>query len=408
MATGRASVSASPASPASPPSPPSPLEIRAVKAVRAAAPATVLALGVFAAVRGVGVLVLTLGSLWAGRDPVRVLGHSWDSVWYLKIAAHGYGRTQMWPDPATGTGYIQSDYAFFPLYPVLMRMVSTVLPGGLVPAGILVAWVCAAVAALGVYRIGEHVVGPRAGLLLVGLWAALPHSVVLTLAYTEPLLAALAAWALYALLRERWLWAAGLAVLAGLTRPTGLAVAAAVSALALHAVLTRRSRAPAVWVAGLLAPAGWAAYLVAVGVKVHDPFGGYFTVQRRWGSRFDFGVGALRSTERVLTGGHVPLATTVTVALLAAAGLLAVLLVLDRAPLPLLVYSGVLLLIAFGGAGFFESKPRFLLPAFPLLLPVAAVMARARPRTAVVVTAGLAGLSYGYGLYLLLVARVPL
>ncbi|MFD3718463.1 hypothetical protein [Streptomyces sp. NPDC058674] len=392
MATGRAWVSASP------------LEVRALKAVRSAVPATVLALGVFTAVRGAGVLVLGLGAWWAGRDPIQVLGGSWDSGWYLGIAGHGYGRTLMWP----GTGSVQSDYAFFPLYPVLIRAVSAVLPGGLMAAGLFVAWAAAAVAALGVYRVGERLAGARAGLLLVALWAALPHAVVLTMAYTESLLAALAAWALYALLRGRWLWAAGLAVLAGLTRPTGLAVAAAVCAVALHAVVVRGSRSPAVWTAGLLAPAGWAAYVLAVGMRVDDPLGGYFTVQRRWGSRFDFGVGALRSAERVLTGGHVPLATTVTVVLLAAAGLLAVLLVLDRTPPALLAYTGVLLLITFGGAGFFESKPRFLLPAFPLLLPVAAAMARARLRTSVVVTAGLAGLSCGYGLYLLLVARVPL
>ncbi|MEW2137517.1 hypothetical protein AB0892_13105 [Streptomyces sp. NPDC005409] len=396
MATGRATVSASP------------LEMRAVRAVRSAAPTTVIALGVFAAVRGAGVLVLALGSWWAGRDPLRVLGQSWDSVWYLGIAANGYGRTVMSPSPLTGTGFVQSDYAFFPLYPALIRIVSEILPGGLVPAGLLVAWVSAAVAAVGIYRVGEQVIGPRAGLLLVGLWAALPHAVVLTLVYTEPLLAAFAAWALYALLRGRWLWAAGLAVLAGLTRPTGLAVAAAVSAMALYTILTRRSRAPEVWLAGLLAPVGWAAYVVAVGTKVQDPFGGYFAVQRNWGSRFDFGGGALRSAEQVLTGGHVPLATTVTVVLLAVAGLLAMLLVLDRTPLPLLAYTAILMVITYGGAGFFESKPRFLLPAFPLLLPLAAVMARARPRTAVVVTAVVAGLGYGYGLYLLLVARVPL
>ncbi|MGW6980889.1 glycosyltransferase family 39 protein [Streptomyces sp. NPDC054932] len=396
MATGRAAVSASP------------LEMRAVRAVRSAAPTTVIALGVFAAVRGAGVLVLAIGAWWAGRDPLKVLGRSWDSDWYLRIATHGYGRTLMWPEAATGTGPVQSDYAFFPLYPTLIRVVSGILPGDMVPAALLVAWVSAAVAALGIYRVGERVTGPRAGLLLVGLWAALPHAVVLTLAYTEALLTAFAAWALYALLRERWMWAAGLAVLAGLTRPTGLAVAAAVSGMALYAIAVRRSRAPEVWLAGLLAPVGWAAYVLAVGVKVSNPLGGYFAVQRSWGSRFDFGIGALRSAERVLTGGHVPLATTVTVVLLAMAGLLAVLLVLDRTPLPLLGYTAILLVITFGGAGFFESKPRFLLPAFPLLLPLAAVMARARPRTAVVVTAVVAGLGYGYGLYLLLIARVPL
>lgn len=249
----------------------SPLEIRALRAVRSAAPTTVIALTVFAAVRGAGVLVLAIGSWWAGKDPLRVLGVSWDSVWYLKIAANGYGRTQMWPHPLTGTGSIQSDFAFFPLYPTLIRLVGSVLPGGLVPAGILIAWVSAAVAAVGVYKVGERVIGPRAGLLLVGLWAALPHSVVLSLAYTEPVLAALAAWALYALLRGRWMWAASLAVLAGLTRPTGLAVAAAVSVMALHAIVVRKSRAPEVWAAGLLAPAGWAAYVLAVGVHMGNP-----------------------------------------------------------------------------------------------------------------------------------------
>ncbi|MGW6861364.1 glycosyltransferase family 39 protein [Streptomyces xanthophaeus] len=372
------------------------------------APAAVIALGVFTAVRGIGVLVVAAGSWWAGRDPVRVLGRSWDSSWYLGIAADGYGRTVMSAEPLTGTGPVQSDAAFFPLYPLLIRLVTTLLPGGPVPAALLVAWVSAAAAAVGVYLIGERLYGPRAGVVLVGLWAALPHSVVLTLAYTEALLTALAAWALYALVRGRWLWAAGLAVLAGLTRPTGIAVAAAVCAAALQALLVRGERTPAVWAAALLAPAGWAAYVLAVGVPMRDPLGGYFTVQERWGSRFDFGAGALRTAERVLTGGNVPLATTVTVALLAAAGLLAALLLLDRTPLPLLVYTGVLLLMAFGGAGYFESKPRFLLPAFPLLLPTAAAMARARPRTAVVVTACMAGLSYGYGLHLLLVARVPL
>ncbi|MGW2274602.1 hypothetical protein [Streptomyces yangpuensis] len=370
-----------------------PRDVRAV-----GVPTAALALGVFAAVRVAGAAVLALAAWWAGRSPVRVLGHSWDSVWYLAIARHGYGRTQIWPV----TGLVQSDYAFFPLYPALVR-----LAGGGEWGGLLVSWTAAAVAAVGVYRVGELVAGRRVALLLVALWAAVPHAVVLTLAYTEPLLVALAAWSLYALLRGHWLLAASLALVAGLTRPTGIAVAAAVSVTALHALLVRRSRAPEVWAAGLLAPAGWLAYVVAVGVLRGDP-AGYFTVQQQWGSRFDGGGYALSMTWRVLSGEPVALATAVTAVLLGTALLLAVLLLLGRPPLPLLVYTAVLLVIAVGGAGYFESKPRFLLPAFPLLLPLAAVMARARPRSAVVVTAGLAGLGYGYGVYLLVFAKMPL
>ncbi|MFF3216352.1 mannosyltransferase family protein [Streptomyces sp. NPDC002886] len=368
-------------------------------------PGVFLALGVYAAVRAVGVLAVAVAAWWSGRGPLRVLGESWDSVWYLRIAEHGYGRTQIYP----GIGSVQSDSAFFPLYPVLIRCASLVLPGSLTVAALAVAWIAAGTAAAGVYRVGEHLLGARAGVLLVALWAALPHALMLTLAYTEPLLTAFAAWALYALLRGRWGWAAGLAVLAGLTRPTGIAVAAAVTAAAAYEICRRRGRAPArVWAAGLVAPVGWASYVLLVGVHRDDPLGGYFAVQSGWGSRFDFGAGALRSARHALgSPGSVELATVVTVVLLVAALVLAGLLAADRRiPLPLLVYTGVLLVMTYGGAGFFESKPRFLLPAFALLLPAAALMAKARPRTAVVVTGVLAGLSYAYGPYLLLVSGV--
>nr|WSX50699.1 mannosyltransferase family protein [Streptomyces sp. NBC_00974] len=370
-----------------------------MRSPRGPAPGALVALGVFAAVRGLGVLVVAAVAWWTGRSPVKLLGESWDSVWYLRIAEYGYGRTQMYPD----IGSLQSDSAFFPLYPVLIRCAWAVLPGSLAAAALVVAWIAAGAAAVGVYRVGERLLGARGGVLLVALWAVLPHALMLTLAYTEALLAAFAAWALYALLRGRWGWAAGLAVLAGLTRPTGIAVAAAVVVAAAYEICRRRGRAPAaVWAAALAAPAGWASYVLLVGVRRGDPLGGYFAVQSGWGSRFDFGAAALRSARHALTG-NVELATTVTVVLLAAALLLAGLLAADRTvPLPLLVYTGVLLAMTYGGAGFFESKPRFLLPAFPLLLPAAAVMAKARPRTAVVVTVVLAGLSYGYGPYLLL------
>lgn len=47
-------------------------------------------------------------------------------------------------------------------------------------------------------------------------------------------------------------------------------------------------------------------------------------------------------------------------------------------------------------------------PAFPLLLPPECAMTKARPRTAVVVTVVLAGLSFGYGAYLLTLSPIAL
>jgi hypothetical protein len=231
------------------------------------------------------------------------------------------------------------------------------------------------------------------------------------MAYTEPVLTAFAAWALYAVLDGRWMWAGTLAALAGLSRPNGFAVAAAVLVAAAYEI--RRARGKVVhslWTGALLAPSGWAAYVLWVGHREGDLLGGYFSVQRLWGSRFDFGRGSLLFVKHLLLHGD-RFVFPMTTMIVAVAVVLYALLLADRPPLPLLVYTGVLLLIAVGGSGFFESKPRFLLPAFPLLLPLARALARtarARPWHATVVVGALAGLSFGYGAYLVVIANTPL
>ncbi|MFF3908373.1 mannosyltransferase family protein [Streptomyces sp. NPDC001848] len=373
---------------------------------RRAAATALTALGLFLAARLCGVLVLAVAARSAGKNPLFLLGRSWDSVWYLRIAAHGYGFTQH------GRTGVHSDLAFFPLYPKLVHALTTIVPLGGGAAGLVVSWTAAAVAAHGIHRIGLRLYGPAVAVVLVVLWGLLPHSVVLSMAYTEPVMTAFAAWSLYAVLTRRWVWAGALAALAGLARPSGVAVAAAVLAAAGLEVWRRRGRevSPRLWTGAALAPLGWTGYVVWVGRRRGDPLGGYFTVQRLWGSRFDFGRGALGFTEHMLLHGT-RLLFPMALVIVGVSTVLFALLVVDRAPLPLVVYSGLLLLIALGDSGFFESKPRFLLPAFPLLIVVARALvrtARARPWHAAVVASALAGLSFVYGAYLVVLARSPL
>jgi hypothetical protein len=67
----------------------------------------------------------------------------------------------------------------------------------------------------------------------------------------------------------------------------------------------------------------------------------------------------------------------------------------DRQPLPLLVFTGVLLLIVLGSGGVYFPRARFLLPGFPLLLPLALHLSRASPRfRALAVTAALLSSAY--------------
>ncbi|WP_414496700.1 hypothetical protein, partial [Streptomyces sp. CRN 30] len=369
-------------------------------------PAVVQALGLFLAARLTGVAAVVALARGADRDPFDVLARSWDSVWYLGIAENGYGTVkQAWFGVA-------NDLAFFPLYPGLVRAVTEIAPIGGGGAGLLVSWTAAAAAACGLYAIGAHLYGRGVGVVLVLLWGLLPHSVVLSLAYTEPVFTAFAAWSLYAVLTGRWVWAGALAALAGAARPNGMAVAAAVLVAAVCEVVRRRGRGVPrrLWAGAALAPLGWCGYVLWVGSRTGDPLGGYFAVQSGWGSRYDWGVSAVRfAGERLLNGGRVEYAMAMVIVVVTV--VLFALLVADRAPLVLLVYSGVLLLIAVGGSGFFACKPRFLLPAFPLLLPVARALvrtARARPWHATVVVAALAGLSFSYGAFLVVHGRTSL
>ncbi|CAK7287554.1 mannosyltransferase family protein [Streptomyces misionensis] len=362
-----------------------------------------VAVGLFLGARLAGAAVLTLLADAAGRPVMALLGRSWDSVWYLGIAAHGYGH-------ALGRhGY--SDMAFFPLYPALVRAVTEVSPLGGGAAGLLVSWTAALVAAAGLYAVGTAVYGRAVGTALVLLWGLLPHSVVLSMAYTEPVLTAFAAWSLYAVLTGRWVWAGALAAFAGLARPNGFAVAAAVLAAAGWELWRRRGRVVhRLWTGVALAPLGWTGYLLWVGHRRGDLLHGYFDVQADWGSRFDLGHRSLQFVRVLLLhGGRVVF--PVALLLVGVGVVLFALLLLERPPLPLLVYSAVLLLVVLAGSGTFESKPRFLLPAFPLLLPPARALvrtAKARPWHAAVVVAALAGLSYLYGAYLLVLGHAPL
>lgn len=369
------------------------------------------ALALFALARFSGATVLALVALRHGKEPFAVLGTSWDATWYLGIAEHGYGKVLQ------GTYNVMSDRAFFPLFPALIRAVAAVTPLAAPGAALLVAWGASAAAAYGMWLTGARLRGRATATALVLVWGLLPHSVVLSMAYTEPLLTAFAAWSLYAVLTGRWLWAGTLAALAGLARPNGFAVAAAVVAGAAWELWRRRGRvspapwgSPRLWAGAALAPLGWSAYVLWVGLRTGDPLGGYFEVQRKWGSVFDYGHGTLDYAKHLLRerDGFVP---PMALMLVLAAVLLFALLLAERVPLPLVVYSGVLLMVTLGGAGFFSSKPRFLLPAFPLLLPLAVALARtakARPWHATVVVAALAGLSFAYGAYLVVLARPPL
>ncbi|MFF2405467.1 hypothetical protein [Streptomyces sp. NPDC058092] len=375
---------------------------RLAAALTAAAPA----LGAYAAVRLIGLVVLAAAASNAGKSAFHLLGERWDSVWYQRIAENGYGHTVTLPD-----GGIHSDLAFFPLLPALERGIAELTPLSLAGAGLLVAWAAALLAAWGIFAVGAHLYGRRTGVVLAALWGVYPTAFVQSMAYTETLFTAFAAWALYAVLTRRWIVAGTLCVCAGLTRPSA---AALIAALAITAAVTLAGEYRAGRTDGIvrrnarmltgtaLAPLGWLAYVVFVAVREGSPFA-YFDVQAQWGNSIDGGV-ALAS---FILGLPLPGALGLGAAL-AGLGWVVFLCVRQRQPLPVLAYCIAVVVIALIGSGYFGSRPRLMMPAFPLLLPPAVALLRLRTTArTVTVVAVLAVASAAYGAWTLLGSGPP-
>ncbi|SEO70291.1 hypothetical protein SAMN05216267_103732 [Actinacidiphila rubida] len=385
------------------------LRRRAEAAVRLAAPAL---LG-YATARALGIGLLYYLAKRRGTSPGTVLYGSWDSRWYLDVAQHGYDHTL---DVTAHGWHVWSNLAFFPLYPWLCRIADALLPTGPAKSAWLVSMAASLAAAWLIFLVGNRLYRRRTGTILAVLWGCLPHAVVESMAYTESLFTALCAGALYAVLGRHWVRAGLLAALAGLTRPTGIALAAAVCAVAGLAVL-REARAGGDWwrrawrpgLALLLAPAGWLTFVIWVGVRLHRA-DGYFAVQSAWGNKLSKGGYLLRRIRWVFLGqrgADIPVAYVAVTLVVIACFALFVLCVVQRQPLPLLLFSGALLAVVGLGKGVYIARARFLLPAFPLLIPLARVLARTHRRTIVYTLSTAAIASAVYGVHLSLIWNGP-
>ncbi|MFE9877493.1 hypothetical protein [Streptomyces sp. NPDC005784] len=351
---------------------------------------------------------------------------TWDGWWYQQIAAHGYHPALIPVPGATGLITLEGNSAaFFPLYPALMRLVSSCTGLGLLGAGLVVSVAASFAAALAVYAVTARISGRRAGLAAAGLWAVWPGSGMEWSGYSESLYIALAAWACYAVMRRNWFTAGLLTCAAGLTRPTATALIAALT-LAVLVELLRHRRAVHRWgdspapdgtgrwdaalrplAAVVIAPIGLAGYLGWVGYRLGD-YGGYFKLQDgAWAHTFDYGRHTIKVFASLMVGHYDYLYAYPFEDVIAGGTVLLALLVLPllfrlRPPLVLTVHTLLTIALVLGSQQIFGNVCRYLLPAFPLLIPCATAMRRlGTPALCTVLTiAALASGSYaGYVLF---------
>jgi Gpi18-like mannosyltransferase len=162
----------------------------------------------------------------ATHDPGRIGAafQQWDWYHFLDIARDGYFPGSAGPSTE---GWDHRE-AFFPGFPIVLRVVHTVVPSWTL-AGILISFVSGAVAVLALARIARlERPGTSVDRDAVLFFLLSPCAVFLAVGYSEALFLALALPAWLAARRHQWALAGLLAAAATSVRITGLFLAAAI------------------------------------------------------------------------------------------------------------------------------------------------------------------------------------
>ena len=302
-------------------------------------------------------------------DAVYLLG---DIGWYTGIAENWYQIP-----PGMTVGVNETNLAFFPMQPMLMRPFMWVGLSAM-QAGIVVSTIASLVAAAGIYKIALLRWDRRVAHYWCLVFAVWPLAVVtMSMPMSESVFCAFAAWSLYYLMRKQLIVAAVLSIGCGLTRTTSVAVILAVIWVAAYELVKRRQIRNAI-LAIVLAPAGFIGFVGYVG-WLTDQTTGYLKVQEAWKSPFDFGAQSLRIMHGWLTGDLPPIPSHwLSMITIVTSIILAIAFFLIKPPTALTVFTVVILIMILGFAFEPSQLARLFTAAFTLLIPIALLLRRSR------------------------------
>jgi Gpi18-like mannosyltransferase len=201
---------------------------------------------------------------------------AWDSGWYFAVARYGYYTNS----------FGQTDIPFFPLYPVLIKIVGWPFEARVDEAmwigGILISVAALTMAMFALYRLAEDWLGSRAAARRTILYLAVfPFSFFFTRVYAESLFLLVSVMAVAGAYRGHW-WSAGIwGGLTALTRPNGILIGLP---LLLMAVLDRPSLSGLArrLVALTLVPVGLGIYCLYCWDLTGDPLYWLHAQQPNW------------------------------------------------------------------------------------------------------------------------------
>lgn len=300
---------------------------------------------------------------WVTHRSIVAETDRWDSVWFLRAAAHG------WPTQIPyHHGYVAgSTIAFLPAFPLTIRWLSALTGMSLLASGMVISEVTGLTAIIGVWLLVRHYADRGAADRATLLVAVFPGTFVLSLVYSEGLLVTFVAFGLLALLQRRW-WLAGvLGLAATATEPVALAFEVSCLWCAYRSVSTDRDwRALA---APVLTPVGFVAFQLWLWMHTGQLNAWRVTERDAWRSypslMYPVHVAAVfvRDPVAVTKTGDLLFVGTVVVAVAA------VVAVRSRMPVPALLYG-----LSAAALGLVSTpigmRPRFIFLAFPLIVAV--------------------------------------
>jgi len=210
---------------------------------------------------------------------------AWDGRWYRMVASGGYlllpGR--------------QSDPAFFPLFPVLLRA-GHALGLSYDAAGLVLANAGFLGALVAFHALSRRLVGEEMARRATVYLAVFPFGYVFSMMYPESIVLALIALAALAGLDRRWGWAAACAAAAAFARPEGLFVALPLAVVAWQQRKTLSPVPRGLALGAVLAPAAAVgSFSLYLGRTLGDPLA-WSQAERAWGRHFSL-LGFVRAIE---------------------------------------------------------------------------------------------------------------
>jgi len=315
------------------------------------------------------------------RLPLRQGLFGWDATFYRLVAEHGY--------QAVG----EDGLRFFPLVPLLARGLGVVFVGNSALALLVVVNGAALLFGALLHRLvvlETHDL--RAARRAVWFGSVVPPAVVLVMGYAEAVLLALGVGVFLAIRTDRFAWAAGLGVLAGLCRPLGLLLMIPV---AIEAARTWRGASlggRAARLSALAGPAAGTACYLGWAQRAYQDFWLPVRVQEGEAYRGDLVdpvTRVARAVGDVVDGDLFDSGRQ----LLWLAVLVAVLVVLARRlPVSYVAYAGAVVVTSVS-SDVIQSLERYAISAFPFAIGFALLGARIEVERALLVVfgAGLAG-----------------